>query len=121
MAISSLFLAVCLHLDGVTAEVKGREADLFSACAERHVAATETSYLTAPFRFRSENRMWQTEFWGKWICRARRPASDDASGREDVGRWEDDCQGQEHGRKTCVHDARQVPDEGRQAREGHDF
>ena len=67
MAISSLFLAVCLHLDGVTAEVKGREADLFSACAERHVAATETSYLTAPFRFRSENRMWQTEFWGKWM------------------------------------------------------
>ena len=67
MAISCLFLAVCLQLDGVTAEVKGREADLFSACAERHVAATETSYLTAPFRFRSENRMWQTEFWGKWM------------------------------------------------------
>jgi len=62
-----ILLAVSLNFDGASVQLKGYEADRFAECIERHVGATDTAYLTEPFRHRSENRLWQTEFWGKYM------------------------------------------------------
>ena len=35
---------------------------------EKHVAARDVDYITAPFMEKTETkRWWQTEFWGKWM------------------------------------------------------
>ncbi|HEX2967487.1 MAG TPA: beta-L-arabinofuranosidase domain-containing protein [Bacteroidales bacterium] len=37
---------------------------------EKRIKAQDADYLVEPFRHRNETRLWQTEFWGKWILSA---------------------------------------------------
>ena len=47
--------------------LKGYVGDRLDACIANHVAAKDGTYLTDPFKWRSEYMFWQTEFWGKWM------------------------------------------------------
>ena len=48
--------------------LKGYLGDRLDTMIERHVAATDADYITAPFMEKTETRgWWQTEFWGKWM------------------------------------------------------
>ena len=48
--------------------LKGRLGERLDAMIERHVAAQDVDYITAPFLEKTERRdWWQTEFWGKWM------------------------------------------------------
>ena len=48
--------------------LKGRLGDRLGAMVERHVAARDVDYRTAPFMEKTERKgWWQTEFWGKWM------------------------------------------------------
>lgn len=46
----------------------GRKIDL---CIENRVKPQDIEHLVEPFRNRNETRLWQTEFWGKWITSAQ--------------------------------------------------
>ena len=41
--------------------------DRLRGCIWNHVAKTDASALTDPYRWRTESIYWQTEFWGKWM------------------------------------------------------
>ena len=62
--------------------LKGRLGERLDAMIERHVAAWDVDYITAPFMEKTETKgWWQTEFWGKWMH---------SQGRRSVvclGRW----------------------------------
>lgn len=48
--------------------LKGRLGERLDAMIERHVAARDVDYITAPFMEKTETKgWWQTEFWGKWM------------------------------------------------------
>ena len=48
--------------------LKGRLGERLDAMIERHVAALDVDYITAPFMEKTERTgKWQTEFWGKWM------------------------------------------------------
>ena len=48
--------------------LKGRLGELLDAMIEKHVAARDVDYITAPFMEKTETKgWWQTEFWGKWM------------------------------------------------------
>ena len=48
--------------------LKGRLGERLDAMIERHVAARDVDYITAPFLEKTETKgWWQTEFWGKWM------------------------------------------------------
>ena len=48
--------------------LKGRLGECLETMIERHVCATDTDYITAPFMEKTERkRWWQTEFWGKYM------------------------------------------------------
>ena len=48
--------------------LKGRLGERLDAMIERHVAARDIDYITAPFLEKTETKgWWQTEFWGKWM------------------------------------------------------
>lgn len=42
----------------------GEKMDL---CIDRRIKAQDVDHLIEPFRHKQETRLWQTEFWGKWI------------------------------------------------------
>ena len=48
--------------------LKGRLGERLDAMIERHVAARDVDYITAPFMEKTERKgWWQSEFWGKWM------------------------------------------------------
>ncbi|MBQ3345325.1 MAG: glycoside hydrolase family 127 protein [Kiritimatiellae bacterium] len=48
--------------------LKGYLGERLDAMVERHVAARDVDYITAPFMEKTERTgKWQTEFWGKWM------------------------------------------------------
>ena len=48
--------------------LKGRLGERLDAMIEKHVAARDVDYITAPFMEKTETKgWWQTEFWGKWM------------------------------------------------------
>ncbi len=48
--------------------LKGRLGERLDTMIERHVAARDVDYITAPFMEKTETKgWWQTEFWGKWM------------------------------------------------------
>ncbi len=50
------------------ARLKGRLGERLDSMVERHVAACDVDYITAPFMEKTETKgWWQTEFWGKWM------------------------------------------------------
>ena len=56
----NLFPASSVDLSGYL----GAKCDL---CIRARIASVDPDYLVEPFRHRDETRLWQTEFWGKWI------------------------------------------------------
>ena len=48
--------------------LKGRLGERLDAMIEKHVAARDVDYITAPFMEKTETKgWWQAEFWGKWM------------------------------------------------------
>ena len=48
--------------------LKGWLGERLDAMIEKHVAARDVDYITAPFMEKTETKgWWQTEFWGKWM------------------------------------------------------
>ncbi len=41
-----------------------------NACIYNGIMATDEDYLVEPFKHRTENSQWQSEFWGKWFTAA---------------------------------------------------
>ncbi len=52
-----------IHIDGYL----GDKIDL---CIGQRIKTQDVQHLIEPFKIRSETRLWQTEFWGKWILSA---------------------------------------------------
>ncbi len=51
-------------------EVKGYVGERISDCIARRVKGQDVNELVEPFRHRTESRLWQSEFWGKWMLGA---------------------------------------------------
>lgn len=56
-------LSVTTHMGGYL----GGKIDL---CIAQRIKKQDVQDLIAPFKSRTETRLWQTEFWGKWILSA---------------------------------------------------
>jgi len=59
----SSVLANATHIEGYL----GEKIDL---CISERIKKQDVDHLIEPFRHREETRLWQTEFWGKWILSA---------------------------------------------------
>ena len=59
----------CTVASGAACEVRlrGPEGARLDACIERNVAKTDPLYLAECFSRRNESRLWQSEFWGKYM------------------------------------------------------
>jgi DUF1680 family protein len=47
--------------------VMGYLGEKINLCIEKRIKTEDPDYLVEPFRHKEETRLWQTEFWGKWI------------------------------------------------------
>ena len=65
----SAVVAALAALAGGAGEVRlrGPEGARLDACIERNVAKTDPLYLAECFSRRNESRLWQSEFWGKYM------------------------------------------------------
>ncbi len=53
---------------GVSIRPRGPVGRRLELLVENHLAATDIDYITAPFHAHNErNRLWRTEFWGKFM------------------------------------------------------
>ena len=52
-----------IHINGYL----GGKMDL---CINERIKKQDVQHLIDPFKTRNETRLWQTEFWGKWILSA---------------------------------------------------
>ncbi len=50
--------------------ISGYLGDKINLCITQRIKEQDVEHLIEPFRSRNETRMWQTEFWGKWILSA---------------------------------------------------
>lgn len=48
-------------------KIMGYLGEKINLCIEKRIKAEDPDYLVEPFRHKEETRLWQTEFWGKWI------------------------------------------------------
>ncbi len=51
-------------------ELKGYLGSKIDLCISQRIKKQDVNELIEPFRYRNETRLWQTEFWGKWILSA---------------------------------------------------
>ena len=49
---------------------EGYLGDKMNLCIEKRIKAQNVDHLVEPFRHKDETRLWQSEFWGKWILSA---------------------------------------------------
>jgi DUF1680 family protein len=47
--------------------IKGYLGEKMDLCIEKRIKAQDVDHLIEPFRHKEETRLWQSEFWGKWI------------------------------------------------------
>ena len=47
--------------------LKGYAADRLESCIRNHVAAADPMYFTSVFHAKTEDHLWQSEFWGKYM------------------------------------------------------
>ncbi len=50
--------------------ISGYLGDKINLCISERIKKQDVDHLIEPFRSRNETRLWQTEFWGKWILSA---------------------------------------------------
>jgi len=50
--------------------INGYLGDKMNLCISQRIKKQDVEHLIEPFRSRNETRLWQTEFWGKWILSA---------------------------------------------------
>ena len=75
-------ITVASSADAGNVRLKGYLGERLDAMVERHVAACDVDYITAPFMEKTETKgWWQTEFWGKWMHSA-------VPYLRDAGNWE---------------------------------
>jgi uncharacterized protein len=51
-------------------KLQGYLGEKINLCIEKRIKTGDPDYLVEPFRHKEETRLWQTEFWGKWILSA---------------------------------------------------
>jgi hypothetical protein len=51
-------------------KIKGYLGEKIDLCIVERIKKQDVQHLIDPFKTRTETRMWQTEFWGKWILSA---------------------------------------------------
>lgn len=51
-------------------QVKGHIGEKLDQSYENRILVQDIEHLVAPFRSRNESRMWQSEFWGKYVTSA---------------------------------------------------
>ena len=51
-------------------QIKGYLGDKMNLVITRRIKTQDVDHLIEPFRHRNETRLWQSEFWGKWILSA---------------------------------------------------
>lgn len=64
---------VAIHDRMIPAEkaiMNGHIADKLNQSYENRILKQDVDHLVAPFRNRTETRLWQSEFWGKWFTSA---------------------------------------------------
>ena len=47
--------------------IEGYLGEKMNLCIDKRIKAQDADYLVEPFRHKEETRLWQSEFWGKWI------------------------------------------------------
>lgn len=50
--------------------INGYLGEKIDLCISERIKKQDVQHLIDPFKTRNETRMWQTEFWGKWILSA---------------------------------------------------
>jgi Uncharacterized protein conserved in bacteria len=48
-------------------KMMGYLGEKINLCIERRIKTEDPDYLVEPFRHKEETKLWQSEFWGKWI------------------------------------------------------
>ncbi len=48
-------------------KIEGYLGEKMNLCIEKRIKAQDVDHLIEPFRHKDETRLWQSEFWGKWI------------------------------------------------------
>lgn len=51
-------------------KINGYLGEKIDLCISERIKKQDVQHLIDPFKIRNETRMWQTEFWGKWILSA---------------------------------------------------
>jgi DUF1680 family protein len=54
-------------LPASSVKILGYLGEKINLCIEKRIKTEDPDYLVEPFRHKEETRLWQTEFWGKWI------------------------------------------------------
>lgn len=56
--------------DPALVRLEGHLGDRIDACIEHRVKGQDVTHLIEPFYNKTETRLWQSEFWGKWMLGA---------------------------------------------------
>lgn len=51
-------------------QIHGYLGEKIDLCINQQIKKQDVQHLIEPFKTRNETRLWQTEFWGKWILSA---------------------------------------------------
>ena len=51
-------------------KIKGYPGEKIDLCISERIKKQDVEHLIEPFRNKTETRLWQSEFWGKWILSA---------------------------------------------------
>ena len=51
-------------------KIMGYPGNKIDLCINERIKKQDYNYLVEPFRYKNETRLWQTEFWGKWMLSA---------------------------------------------------
>jgi hypothetical protein len=59
-----------LSMPANVSRIEGYLGEKIDLCISERIKKQDVDHLIEPFRHREETRLWQTEFWGKWILSA---------------------------------------------------
>ncbi len=66
-AASILITDKLTSLSPSSVRIEGFLGDKINLCIEKRIKVQDVDHLIEPFRHKEETRLWQSEFWGKWI------------------------------------------------------